>query len=366
MRLSSIVSAAALLALTAFGAEDLTRITLPVVEVKSVPDRRVRTYPGRVVPVAQVNVIPQVSGEILEVAFENGSRVKPGDLLYRLDPVKYEAAVKNAEAKVAECKATLSYAELSYARHQKLVASRAVSQDALDNALSTRDSARAALEAAKADLISARDDLRHCRIVAPIAAKVGTTHYTVGNYLQKGQGTLVTLIQYRPIRVRFSISNREFLEMFGGSTKRCQDEGVLSLRLADGSEYAEEGIIEYSENSADEKTDTIQFFALYPNAEFGLRPGGTVTVSLTSKKGVPRPAIPPTAVLQDVQGPYVWVVREDGSAERRYIARGNIEGDWQFVEKGLRVGERIVADGGHKVRKGMKVVAAPVPAGEAK
>ena len=353
-------------AATGFGGEDASRVTLPVTEVKNVADRPTRTYPGRVVPVARVDVIPQVSREILEVAFENGSVVRKGDLLYRLDPVKYEAAVKNAESKVAECKATLSYAELSYARHQKLVASRAVSQDALDNALSTRDSARAALEAAKADLISARDDLRHCRIVAPIAAKVGTTQYTVGNYLQKGQGTLVTLIQYRPIRVRFSISNREFLEMFGGSTKRCQDEGVLSLRLADGSEYAEEGIIEYSENSADEKTDTIQFFALYPNAEFGLRPGGTVTVSLTSKKGVPRPAIPPTAVLQDVQGPYVWVVREDGSAERRYIARGNIEGDWQFVEKGLRVGERIVADGGHKVRKGMKVVAAPVPAGEAK
>jgi len=343
----------------AFGAEDLTRVTLPVTEVKAVADRPVRTYPGRVVPVAQVNVIPQVSGEILEVAFANGSVVKAGDLLYRLDPVKYEAAVKNAEAKVAECKATLSYAELSYTRHRKLLETRAVSLDAADNALSTRDSARAALEAAKADLTSARDDLRHCRIVAPIAGKVGTTQFTAGNYLQKGQGTLVTLIQFRPIRVRFSVSGRDFLEMFGGSTKRCQEEGVVSLRRADGSDLAEEGTIEYSENAADEKTDTIQVYALYPNAEHGLRPGGTVAVSLTTKKGVPRPAIPPTAILQDVQGPYVWVVGADGAAERRYIARGNVAGDWQFVEKGLKVGERIVADGGHKVRKGMKVVAAP-------
>ena len=326
-------------ALAAFGAEDLTRITLPVTEVKAVADKPVRTYPGRVVPVAQVNVIPQVSGEILEVAFENGSEVKKGDLLYRLDSVKYEAAVKNAEAKVAECTASLGYAELSYARHLKLVATRAVSQDALDNALSARDSARASLEAAKADLMTARDDLRHCRITAPIAAKVGTTQFTEGNYLQKGQGTLVTLIQFRPIRVRFSISNRDFLEMFGGSTKRC--------------------VIEYSENAADELTDTIQMYALYPNSAYGLRPGGTVAVSLTSKKGVPRPAVPPTAILQDVQGPYVWVVGGDGTAERRYIARGNIQGDWQFVEKGLKVGEKIVADGGHKVRKGMKVTPAP-------
>lgn len=358
-RLAAALAAALLAALPASAAEDLTQVTLPVVEVKAVADRPVRTYPGRVVPVAQVNVIPQVSGEILEVAFENGSVVKPGDLLYRLDPVKYEAAVKNAEAKVAECKATLSYAELSNTRHQKLLETRAVSLDAADNALASRDSARAALEAAKADLISARDDLRHCRITAPIAAKVGSTQFTAGNYLQKGQGTLVSLVQYRPIRVRFSMSNRDYLEMFGGSTRRCREEGVVSLRLADGTAYKEQGAIEYSENAADERTDTIQFYALYPNLEYGLRPGGTVSVSLTPKKGVLRPAVPPTAVLQDVQGPYVWVVGADGAAERRYIARGGIEGDWQFVEKGLTVGERVVADGGHKVRKGMKVNPAP-------
>ena len=80
-------------------------IALPVVEVAEIADFKTRTYPGRVVPIAQVNVVPQVSGEILEVGFDNGAEVKEGQLLYRLDPVKYEAAVKNAEAKLAECKA---------------------------------------------------------------------------------------------------------------------------------------------------------------------------------------------------------------------------------------------------------------------
>ena len=104
-------------------------ITVPVAEVSEIADYKTRTYPGRVVPIAQVNVVPQVSGEILEVGFENGTRIKEGQLLYRLDSVKYEAAVKNAEAKVAECKANLSYAELSYTRHKKLLESRAVSLD---------------------------------------------------------------------------------------------------------------------------------------------------------------------------------------------------------------------------------------------
>ena len=326
-------------------------LKVPVAQVEWGTDKLVKTYPGRVVPVAQVNVIPQVDGEILEVGFENGAVVKKGDLLYRLDPVKYEAAVKNAEAKVAECKAAQGYAELSYTRHQKLVESRAVSLDAADNALSTRDSARAALAAAQADLTVARDDLRHCRIVAPIAGKLGTTQFTAGNYLQKGQGTLVTLIQDAPIRVRFSISNAEFLEMFGGKASAFQADGLVSLTLADGREYAEDGQVEYVDNAADDQTDTIQVFALFPNKNRILKPGGTVGVTLQSRKGVKKLAVPPSAVMQDMHGSCVWVVKPDRTVERRYIVRDVTEGDVQFVASGLKVGETVVADGVHKVNK---------------
>lgn len=345
---AALLAALAAAALPARAADDLV---LPLVQVELATDRQVKTYPGRVVPVAQVDVIPQVSGEILEVGFENGAVVKAGDLLYLLDPVKYEAAVKNAEAKVAECKAALSYAEQSYTRHRKLVGTRAVSQDAVDSALSARDSARAALAAAEADLISAKDDLRHCRITAPIAGKLGTTQYTAGNYLQKGQGTLVTLIQSAPIRVRFSISNAEFLEMFGGRTSLFRENGVVTLTLADGRTYEEDGRIEYSDNTADDQTDTIQVFALFPNAHRVLKPGSTVGVTLQSREGVKRPAVPPSAVLQDMHGSYVWVVKNGGAVERRYIVRGKTEAETQFVASGLKPGETVVADGVHKVGK---------------
>lgn len=330
-------------------------IRLPVVEVVDVADFKVKTYPGRVVPVAQVNIVPQVSGEILEVGFENGSVVKEGDVLYVLDSVKYEAAVKSAEAKVAETKALQQYAERNYARHLKLVDSRAVSQDAVDNSLSARDSARAALAAAQADLAEKRDSLDHCRITAPISGKVGTTQYTRGNYVTTSSGTLVTLVQNAPIRVRFSISNRDYLDLFGASGRRIKEEAVLGLSLANGGEYPDPGEVEYVENAGDEQTDTIMVYALFKNESRMLKPGGTVTVTLTSKKGEMRPAIPATAVLQDVRGPYVWVVGEGGEATRRYIARGDISREWQFVEKGLAAGERVVAEGGHKVRPGMKV-----------
>jgi membrane fusion protein (multidrug efflux system) len=332
-------------------------ITLPVCEVVEKPDMSVSTYPGRVIPIAQVNVVPQVSGEILEVCFENGAMVKEGDVLYRLDPVKYSAAVKNAEAKLAECKANLSYAELSYARHKKLLETRAVSLDAVDNALSQRDSSRAAYAAAQASLISAKDNLAHCTIVAPISGKIGSTTMTRGNYAKAGENMLVTIVQVSPIRVCFSMSNRQFLDLFSGLTRRLREESVASVFLANGMPYAGKGSFDYVENTADQLTDTIQVYYQYENKDGLLRPAGTVSVTLASKQGAMRPAVPPTAILQDIQGPYVWKLDENNIASRCPIARGDLKDDWLVVEKGLKPGDRIVVEGAHRVRKGMKITA---------
>ena len=346
-----------MISLSAFQLVLAATVTLPVAEVREVTDFQASTYPGRVTPIALVDVVPQVSGEILEVCFANGQTVKEGDVLYRLDPVKYEAAVKNAESKLAECKANARYAELSYARHKNLLETRAVSLDAVDNALSQRDSTRAALAAAQAELTAARDDLKHCTITAPISGKLGSTVKTRGNYVTAGSVKLVTIVQLSPIRVKFSVSNREILDMSGSSRRRREDVSV-ALTLANGSPYEGDGHVEYADNLADELTDTMTIYALFANEDLRLVPGGTVTVSISSKLGVKRPAIPPTAILQDTQGPYVWVVGADGAVERRTVARGEQSGDWLFVEKGLKVGDRIVADGAHRVRRGDIVKAA--------
>ena len=332
-------------------------LVLPVAEVVERPDYRQKVYPGRIVAIQKVEVVPQVSGEILEVCFQDGSQVQVGDALYRIDPVKYEAAVKNAESKLTETKASVKYAELSYDRHKKLLETRAVSLDAVDNALSLRDSSRAAYAAAQAELVAAKDDLAHCTIVAPISGKLGTTLKTKGNYVNKGAETLVTLVQQDPIRVRFSMSNRELLELFRGKWSTSRENAVVDLTLADGETQVTGGMAEYMENAADEATDTVRIFAKFDNPQKLLKVGGTVTVTVSSKTGVMRPAIPPTAILQDTQGPYVWALDAEGRAARRTVARGDLVGDFVFVEKGLKVGERIVADGAHRVHKGDVVAA---------
>jgi RND family efflux transporter MFP subunit len=331
-------------------------MTLPVGEVKMIPVHHERAYPGRVVAIQRVDVVPQVSGEILEVNFRNGQDVKEGDVLYRLDSVKYEAAVKNAEANLVRCRANVKYAELSYERHKNLLNTRAVSMDAVDNALSQRDSARAAYAAAQAALDAARDDLDHCTIEAPISGQIGTTAKTRGNYVSAGSETLVSLVQTSPLRVSFALANRDFLQMFQARFQNLQTNSNVVLTLPDGRVYDEKGEVEYVENVADEYTDTLRVYVTFANASRVLKVGTTLGIQLSASTGVDCPAIPSTAILQDIQGPYVWVLDGDGIASRRTIARGDLKGGWVVVEKGLAAGEKIVVQGAHRVRKGMKIV----------
>ncbi|MDD3155882.1 MAG: efflux RND transporter periplasmic adaptor subunit, partial [Victivallaceae bacterium] len=291
-----------------------------------------------------------------ELGFQNGDVVKPGQMLYRLDSVKYEAAVKNAEAKIAEYKARCAYAESSYKRNKHLAASNAVSTDALESSLSLRNANQATLIAAEADLVAAKDDLADCRIVAPIGGKIGTTNFTRGNYVTPSSGTLVTLIQTSPIRVGFSISNKDYLTMFGGRSKNICANGIVKLTLADGKEHPESGTVEYVENAANESTDTIQIFALFPNRNRILKPRSTLGVTLQSKIGTPSAAIPPSAVAQDIKGAFVWLLGKDNRVRKQYIERGAANKDLLMVRSGLKVGETVVSDGIHKVSEGDRIV----------
>ena len=158
--------ATALLAMeAAFGAS----LTLPVAEVKGAVDNQAKTFPAKVVAMQRVDLAPEVSGEILEVCCADGALVKAGDVLFRLNPIKYKSNLKNAQAKVAECKSRKFYADSNFARHEK---TKGVSQDAVDKARSDRDVAASALEAAEAELAVAEYNLAHCEVKTPIGGKL--------------------------------------------------------------------------------------------------------------------------------------------------------------------------------------------------
>lgn len=338
-------------------AEDKS-LNLPVIgvgRVSTVEDTNSRSYVGRVVAIGEVRIVSQVAGEILEVAFKDGAFVRKGDVLYKIDQTQYGAAVKNIEAKIEECQARMTYAMRAFERKKTLYSHKAVSQDEMENFQSAFDIANAALLSAQAERITAVDNLNHTTIFSPLDGFAGVTNFTAGNYVSPNSGILVTIVQDKPIRVGFSIGMADFLSTFG-SRENARLNGVVRIKLADGTIYPETGIIELLNNVANDNTDTVQIYAQFSNVEGKLFPGCAVTVTLSLKKGQCLPAIPPSAIMHDEQGAYAYVVDRTNRVEKRYIIPGSsISHHLQIIRNGLKEGEQVITEGTHKVEVGSNV-----------
>ena len=341
------------------GAEKLELVAAgTVTESENVVMRR---YPGRVVSPATIAVTARVSGDLLEVAFKEGDFVRKGQPLYRLDDIRYVAAVRSAEAKIAQYRARVAYSKANFERTQKLFDKDVSTQDELESSRSEYEANKALLAAAEADLIVAQDDLKNTRILAPADGRIGVNAVPLGSYVTPASGTLATVVQVDPVRVRFSLSNREFLVMFG-DVKTLREQSRISLLLADGKEYEAEGKIDFVDNTANERTDTVQVYALFPNTNGRLVPGSTVSVILGRATGTRMPAVTPSAVMYDAKSAYVYVLDAENTVERRDVVLAQSTKDLQFVESGLAAGERIVTDGTHKALPGRKVKVAEAQA----
>ena len=313
-----------------------------------------RRYAGLVSAPAVVQIMPRVSGELLKVGFKNGDFVRKGQMLYTFERIRYEAAVKSAEAKIAECKAHLEYARNSYNRAHNLYGQNAASKDSLENTLSSLEAYKSSLLAAEAALITAKDDLKNTVITAPMDGIIGITNFTEGNYITPSSGVLATINQVSPIRVQFAMSNRDFLQMFG-TLDALKKEAKIALKLADDSNFEEIGTVEFIDNAANRRTDTIQIYANFPNKIQKLIPGSTVSVMLNREIAKNCPAITPSAVMYDNNSAYVYVLDKENKVSRRNVTLDNTIGKYVIVKEGLMVGETIIVDGTHKARPGVTV-----------
>ncbi len=330
---------------------------VPVVAVglvEEVEDVEARRYTGQIVPILSVDLTPRISGEILDVAFEEGDRVQTGTVLYQIDSIRYEAAVKKAEAEVAECKTKVAYALVTYQRSQGLLEQKAISRDTFDNDKSNYEAALAAVQAAEAGLVTARDDLENTRIIAPITGKIGVTAYSRGNYVTPSSGVLVAIVNTDTLRVRFSMSSRDYLDMFRNETTLKQ-KAAVRLRLADDSLYELAGTVDLIDNRADGRSDTVTIYARFDNPEGILIPDGTVTVLLSKINGGTIPAVAPSAVMHDATSSYVYIVDPDYTVERRNVELGVSGSLVQYVKSGLAAGETVVIDGMQKAFPGRRV-----------
>lgn len=337
------------------GGPGAMEIIVPVGIVEEKEDMEVNNYSGVVLSPQSVRIVSRVSGELLEVGFKDGDQIKQGQLLYRLDDTKYQATVKKIRAMLAQGQARAEYAQKNYERTNALYAKEITTLDALESTQSTLKAMLAAVAETEADLISAEEDLKDCIIRAPIDGMVTTTNYTVGNYLTPSSGPLVNLFQISPVRVRFFISTRDYLDLFG-SPESLRTDSRITLVLANGEVYPAEGEIELMSMEANRNTDTVQIYALFDNPEYKLLPNSTVKVTLAKKNSKKLPAIPSSAVMFDTQGAYVWLVENGDMVRKQHVVLGNTDGETQMILSGLSAGAEIVTDGTHKVMNGVMIV----------
>lgn len=348
--------------------------------VALVPVKRQGEFVGSVAAIQQVNLVARVEGFLDTVAFKEGSFLKAGDTAFEIEKDTYQAALESAQAALdsanaglAGAQANLKNAELNLKRQQELLKTNAVSQATVDQAQAQRDTAdaqvkqsQAQIGQAEAQVKTAQLNLSYTDVVTPIAGRIGKAQVTVGNLVSPSSGPLATVVQTDPIRVVFSISDRDYLAVV--KALKPNDQGLPAsgesqfqpmLQLPDGSDYEQPGKIAFLDNTIDPSTGTIAVYAEFPNPHLQLVPGQFVTVTVQAGEAEQLPVVPAAAVLQDRDGPYVFVLGEGNRATIRRIALGPRVGtDWA-VTSGLVNGDVIIVSGLQKVAAGMVVTPKP-------
>ena len=332
---------------------------------------------GRIQATDRVVITARVTAFLEQRLFVEGTEVREGDLLYRLERAPFEAAVAQQEAAVADATARLANANIQLSRAQSLLNTPAGQRSAVDDATAKQRSQAAQVMAAQAQLRMAQINLDYTEIHAPIGGKISRTAVTIGNVVSPGSGPLATIVSQDPMYVLFPVAMRAELDL----EKRYAEQGgmgavVLRLRLPDGAMYDQTGKIDYVEPSVQATTDTLLVRGRIANpplkpiepgqpVDRRLIDGEFVTVLVEGIEPVMALVIPRAAVLSDQQGDYVYVVDGQSHVEQRRIKLGQSTPTNAVVLSGLNEGELVVVDGIQRVRPGIEVApgpATPTPA----
>ena len=336
-----------------------------VVTLEARPVTLSAELPGRTVSTVVAEVRPQVGGILRERLFTEGADVKAGQLLYRIDPAPYQAAVDSARATLAKARANVDSLRPKAARYAELAEIKAVAQQDTDDALAALRQAEAEVDAARAALDSATINLAYTRVTAPVAGRIGKSAVTPGALVTAGQATaLATVQQVDPIYVDLTQSSADALRLrrafeAGQLRQAGRNQAAVSLILEDGSRYGHEGRLQFTDITVNAGTGTVALRAVFPNPRGELLPGMYVRAAL--QEGVAEQAVlvPQRGVSRNVKGEATaLVVGADNSVEQRVLQVSRPIGDSWLVETGLAAGERVIVEGSQKVRP--KAVVKPV------
>lgn len=332
---------------------------VPVVveKVLSGPASPPLTYNAQVEAIEAVDIQARVSGLLKAVKFSEGQGVKEGDLLFEIEPDQLSAALMSAQAQVARTEATRNAAQQSLSRARDLFNRRTIPQATLDDAQAAFDVAAADVQSANAALNTAELNLSYAQIKSPIDGTIGRSLATPGNLVGPGSGPLARIVQLDPVRVAFSIADSTLVDIrqkLAGGQSIDRDQFHLSLSLANGTQYASPGRVQFIDNEVDLQTGTVAVRALFPNPDHILTPGQFVRLTVVDEAAKDLPLVPMASVLQDRQGKFVFVLNNN-TVTRQVITTGaRIDNRWA-VTSGLKGGETIVIEGLQRISDGQQV-----------
>lgn len=345
----------------------------PAVEVITVATEALPVpgeFVGKTVATGDVQIRARVTGTILEKPFAEGTLVKVGDVLYRIDPREFQANLDVAKARMAQAKAGVEKADREVKRFEPLVEQKIATQFDLDSRRTDLLQATADFALQEATARNAELNLSYCVISAPSAGKIGKSVGSVGGLIGPSDGVLATIDGVDPLNVEFTVSEREII-----ATRRQITEGVLSApkltelevraKLVTGAAYPLPGRIDFADVRIRPETGTALLRAVFPNPDGKLVPGQFIRVELIGLVRNAAILVPQTAVMQSPAGASVYLVDAEGKAESRAVVLGQWYGDRWLIESGLKVGDRVVTEGMQKVRPGAPVTiltAAAAPA----
>ncbi|MDB5808358.1 MAG: efflux transporter periplasmic adaptor subunit [Betaproteobacteria bacterium] len=316
-------------------------------------------YVGQTEAVDTVEIRARVSGILEKQGFQDGSRVKRGDLLFVIDPQPFIAALAQTKATLAQAQAAHVNSKQSLERIRPLVADKAISQQDLDTAIAREATDAANVESARAQVRTAQLNLDYTSITAPRDAVISKALIKAGGLVNASTSLLTTLYSVDPIYVNFAVSEQKLLEMQRTLKRNPGEEKgrlpTFRLKLADGTEYSASGTLNFVDAAVDPKSGTVQIRVQVPNHDRLLRAGQLVRVIFPSLKPLDAIRIPQQAV-QELQGKRsVFVVDAENKAQYREVnATQRVGNDW-VVEGGLTAGEMVIVEGVQKARPGAPV-----------
>jgi membrane fusion protein (multidrug efflux system) len=342
------------------------QVFVATVEPRDVPI--IEEWIGRLDGSANVDIRARVQGYIQEIAFKEGSLVKEGELLLRIDPRPYKAALEQAKAELGRAIAEQQKAEQDEQRQTELFNKKIASQQDYANAVQADLAAKAKVEAARAALDQAQLNLDFATINSPLTGIVGRTDLSVGDYVEAGNtGAPVTTVStVDPIKLVFSVSEKEYLEVADRlrailAEALDQREAIAELIRADGKMHPYKGRLLAADRQVDPKTGTIRISAIFPNPGNLLRPGQYARIRIKTAERTGALLVPQRAVLELQGRNFVWVVDEANKVSQRKVTVGQQFGSDWIIEDGLKPGERIVVEGLQKVRDGATVQPSTAP-----